>query len=80
MLNTLGCRGGMATAPHYLASQTGLDVLREGGSNGHFYDVVHGISLWDRVCVQDVYFDVTTQVNARSSRMAATDSMTATLP
>jgi oxamate amidohydrolase len=32
MLNTLGCRGGMATAPHYLASQTGLDVLREGGS------------------------------------------------
>lgn len=50
------------------------------GSNGHLYDVVHGISLWDRVRVQDVYFDVTTQVNARSSRMAATDAVTATLP
>jgi hypothetical protein len=40
------------------------------GSNGHFYDVVHGISLWDRVRVQDVYFDVTTQVSGRSSHMA----------
>ena len=40
------------------------------GSNGHFYDVVHGISLWDRVRVQDVYFNVTTQVSGRSSHMA----------
>jgi hypothetical protein len=49
------------------------------GSNGHYYDVVHGISLWDRVRVQDVYFDVTTEVNGRSSGMVAADVVTSTL-
>jgi hypothetical protein len=44
------------------------------GSNGRFYDVVHGISLSDGIRVQDLYFDVTTQVKARNSAMAAADS------
>jgi gamma-glutamyltranspeptidase/glutathione hydrolase len=32
MLNTLRARRGMVTAPHHLASQAGLSVLREGGT------------------------------------------------
>jgi hypothetical protein len=50
------------------------------GNNGRFYDVVHGISLWNGVRVQDVYFDVTAEVNGRSSRMAVSDAVAATLP
>jgi hypothetical protein len=50
------------------------------GSNGRFYDVVHGVSLGNGVWVQDVYFDVTTQVIGRSSAMAAADSVAAALP
>ena len=50
------------------------------GSNGRFYDVVHGISLWGGVRVQDVYFDVSTEVNGRASAMAATGALAATLP
>jgi hypothetical protein len=50
------------------------------GSNGRFYDVVHGISLWNGVRVQDVYFDVTTQVNGRISGMVAADAVASTLP
>lgn len=49
------------------------------GSNGRFYDVVHGISLWNGVRVQDVYFDVTTQVNGRTSGIVAADAV-ASLP
>jgi hypothetical protein len=41
------------------------------GSNGRFYDVVHGVSLWNGVRVEDVYFDVTTEVTGRSSALAA---------
>jgi len=41
------------------------------GSNGHFYDVVHGIALWNGVWFPDIYFDVTAEVNGRNSRMAA---------
>jgi hypothetical protein len=53
------------------------------GSNGRFYDVVHGIALWGGIngkdaSVQDVYFDVTTEVAGRSSAMAETDSVTST--
>lgn len=44
------------------------------GSNGHFYDVVHGISLRQGVRVEDVYFDVTAEVNGRNSAMALPDS------
>src|SRR5690606_29608768 len=32
MLNTLRSQGGMVTSPHHLASQSGLAVLREGGT------------------------------------------------
>ena len=32
MLNTPSSRRGMIVAPHHLAAQTGLSVLREGGS------------------------------------------------
>jgi hypothetical protein len=50
------------------------------GSNGRFYDVVHGISLWNGVRVQDVYFDVTTQVNGRTSGLLVADAVASTLP
>lgn len=50
------------------------------GSNGRFYDVVHGVSLWTDVRVEDVYFDVTTEVTARSSAMAAASAEAAALP
>lgn len=44
------------------------------GSNGHFYDVVRGISLSPGdVRIKDVYFDVTAEVSARASAMATTD-------
>jgi dihydroneopterin aldolase len=48
-------------------------------SNGHFYDVVHGISLWNGVSSQDVYFDVTAEVNGRNSGMAAADAVASSL-
>lgn len=32
MLNTPSSRRGMVTAPHHLASQAGLDILRAGGN------------------------------------------------
>lgn len=32
MLNTTRAYGGMTTAPHHLASQTGIQILREGGN------------------------------------------------
>jgi hypothetical protein len=50
------------------------------GGNGRFYDVVHGISLWNGVSVQDVYFDVTTEVNGRISNIVVADAMASTLP
>lgn len=50
------------------------------GSNGRFYDVVHGISLWNGVSVQDVYFDVTTEVNGRTSSIVVADAVASTLP
>ncbi len=50
------------------------------GSNGRFYDVVHGVSLWNGVRVQDVYFDVTAEVTGRNSAMAAASAMASTLP
>jgi hypothetical protein len=50
------------------------------GGNGHFYDVVHGISVRDGVRVQEVYFDVTTEVNARSSGIVAANAVASALP
>ena len=50
------------------------------GSNGRFYDVVHGIELWNGFSVKDVYFDVTAEVSGRSSRIAAADAVNSTFP
>jgi hypothetical protein len=52
------------------------------GSNGRFYDVVHGVSLWNGVRVEDFYFDVTNEVTARSAAMAAAAAaaVTSTFP
>jgi hypothetical protein len=50
------------------------------GSDGHFYDVVHGISLWGSVHSVDVYFDVTTEVNGRSSSLVVADAVASSLP
>ena len=50
------------------------------GSDGRFYEVVHGISLWNGVRVQDVYFDVTTQVNGRTSSIVIADAVASSLP
>jgi hypothetical protein len=50
------------------------------GSNGRFYDVVHGIALRSGFYVQDVYFDVTTEVNGRTTGMVVADAVAATLP
>jgi hypothetical protein len=50
------------------------------GSNGRFYDVVHGISLWNGVSTEDIYFDVTTEVNGRISGLVATQAVASTLP
>ncbi|HEV2702199.1 MAG TPA: hypothetical protein VGV09_11245 [Steroidobacteraceae bacterium] len=44
------------------------------GSNGRYYDVVHGISLAYGVRVQDVYFDVSAEVAGRSSARAAREA------
>jgi hypothetical protein len=50
------------------------------GSNGRFYDVVHGISLWNGVRSEDVYFDVTTEVNGRISGLVVADALASKLP
>jgi hypothetical protein len=49
------------------------------GSDGHFYDVIHGISLQNGIRVKEVYFDVTAEVNGRSSGMAAADFLKSTV-
>jgi hypothetical protein len=38
------------------------------------------VSVWNGVRVEDVYFDVTTEVTGRSSAMAAATAVTATFP
>ena len=51
------------------------------GSNGRFYDVVHGVALWDNYFhSQDVYFDVTTEVMGRNSAMAVAESVASAAP
>lgn len=51
------------------------------GSNGHFYDVVHGISVEPGyIGTQEVYFDVTAEVNGRDSASAANAAVRAALP
>ncbi len=50
------------------------------GSNEHLYDVVQGTSVTDGSVVKTVYFDVSSFVNGRKSRMAAIDTLASTMP
>ncbi|HEV2702200.1 MAG TPA: hypothetical protein VGV09_11250 [Steroidobacteraceae bacterium] len=50
------------------------------GVNGHFYDVVQGTSATDGALVKTVYFDVSSLVNGRKSRMAAIDTLASSMP
>jgi hypothetical protein len=88
-----GVDGGSETSAYLVMSQhEESDVLaRKGillrtrdvevrGSNGHFYDVAHGISVRYGVRVEAVYFDVTAEVTGRNSALAAANAVAATLP
>jgi hypothetical protein len=44
------------------------------GSNGRYYDVVHGVSVLYGLSVRDVYFDVSAEITGRNSAMAAKDA------
>ena len=50
------------------------------GVNQHFYDVVQGTSATDGAAVTTVYFDVSSLVNGRRSRMAAIDTLASSMP
>jgi hypothetical protein len=50
------------------------------GSDGRYYDVVHGIVVNNGVRTQDVYFDVSSEVMGRSSALAAKEAVTAPAP
>jgi len=49
------------------------------GDNGHLYDVVQGTSATD-VAVRTVYFDVSSLVNGRRSRLAAIETLASAMP
>ena len=74
---TMHEEGDVLNDKHILLKTRDVEVR---GSNGRFYDVVHGVSVWNGVRVEDVYFDVTTEVTGRSSAMAAATAVTATFP
>ena len=50
------------------------------GENGRFYDVVQGTAATDGALVKTVYFDVSSFVAGRRSRMAAIDTLASTTP
>lgn len=50
------------------------------GSDGHFYDEVQGTSPGDGAAVEIIYFDVSSFVNGRKSRMAAIDTLASAMP
>lgn len=50
------------------------------GSNGHLYDAIQGTSARDGESVKTVYFDVSSFVNGRKSRMAAIDTLASSMP
>jgi hypothetical protein len=50
------------------------------GSNGHLYDEIQGTSARDGESVKTVYFDVSSFVNGRKSRMAAIDTLASSMP
>jgi hypothetical protein len=54
------------------------------GSNGHYYDLIHGVSVTNGigridVTTKDVYFDITSFVTGRASRRAMAETVAATL-
>jgi hypothetical protein len=50
------------------------------GNNGHFYDEVQATSGRSGENLQTVYFDVSSLVSGRRSRMAAIDTLTSAMP
>jgi hypothetical protein len=50
------------------------------GSNGHFYDEVQASSTRDGAAVETVYFDVSSFVDGRKSRLAAIDTLMSSMP
>ncbi len=50
------------------------------GNDGHFYDEVQGTSGGDGAAITTVYFDVSSFVNGRKSRMAAIDTLASAMP
>jgi hypothetical protein len=50
------------------------------GSNDHIYDEVQGTTAGDATAVRTVYFDVSSFVNGRRSRLAAIDALASTMP
>jgi Domain of unknown function (DUF4919) len=50
------------------------------GSNGHLYDEIQATSARDGESVKTVYFDVSSFVNGRKSRMAAIDTLASSMP
>jgi hypothetical protein len=50
------------------------------GTDGHFYDEVQGTAASAGAAVKTVYFDVSSLVNGRKSRMAAIDTLASAMP
>ena len=50
------------------------------GSDGRFYDEVQGTSASNGAAIKTVYFDVSSFVNGRKSRMAAIDTLASSMP
>jgi hypothetical protein len=50
------------------------------GADGRFYDEVQSTAAADGAAVQTVYFDVSSLVNGRKSRMAAIDTLASAMP
>ena len=50
------------------------------GADGHFYDEVQGTSAGNGAVIKTVYFDVSSFVNGRKSRMAAIDTLASSMP
>jgi len=50
------------------------------GENGHLYDVVQATSATDGATVRRVFFDVSSLVTGRRSRLAAIDTLASTMP
>lgn len=51
-----------------------------GGSNGHLYDEIEATSAPDGGRVETLYFDISSFVNGRKSRMAAIETLESSMP